>query len=101
MVRGQSPRLTPELLLNIELSSICSRNRYTDDPAPVIAELQQRAGRRTDILAEVAGLWAGYYRDEYTRVLADALLEVEGAETWVTVGTRRRNGIPHHTPVRG
>lgn len=39
-------RLSSETLLSITLGSICSRNRYTSDPAPVIAELLATAGER-------------------------------------------------------
>lgn len=46
--------------LGIALGAICSRNRYTTDPAPMIAELLKTAGPRTDILAMEAGRWAGY-----------------------------------------
>ena len=98
MGRGQGEHLSREALLNVELSSICSRNRYTTDPAPVIDELLRTAGKRTDILAEVAGTWAGYYADEHTRVLATALLEIPGAAEWVELGRRRRGTPPPRTP---
>lgn len=38
--------------LSIALDAIYSRNRYTTDPAPVIAELRATAGDRHDALAE-------------------------------------------------
>lgn len=99
MVRGDGPRLSRAKLLDIELSALCSRERYTTDPEPVIAELRQLAGKRTDILAEVAGLWAGYFGDEYTRPLADALLTIDGVEPWAELGRTRRGAPPHSAPL--
>ncbi|KJL20999.1 hypothetical protein RN50_01966 [Microbacterium foliorum] len=46
-------------MLSIELGSICSRNRYTSDPGPVIAELIAAAGDRVDILQQSVGSWIG------------------------------------------
>jgi hypothetical protein len=97
MGRGQGEHLSRAALLNIELSAICSRNRYTSDAAPVIDELRRTAGKRTDILAEVGGTWAGYYDGEHTHVLAEALAGIEGAAEWVAVGRRRRGSPPHRT----
>ena len=34
-----SRRLSPDVMLSITLDAICSRNRYTTDPGPVVAEL--------------------------------------------------------------
>ncbi|MFJ4173426.1 hypothetical protein [Microbacterium sp. NPDC089696] len=92
--------LSAEVMLSIELDAICSRNRYTSDPAPVIAELAAAASTRTDILAESVGTWVGFFGgDEYVGVLAAALREVPGVERWITVGEHRRS-IPHHrTPA--
>lgn len=98
MVRGESGGLSMAKLLDIELSSTCSRNRYVTDAAPVIDALRHAAGDRTDILAEVAGTWAGYYADDYTRVLAEALIEIPGAQEWVALGRKRRGAPPHRTP---
>lgn len=99
MVRGQGPRLSREVLLDIELSAICSRNQYTHDPCPVIDELRRVAGDRADILAHVAGTWAGYFDDEYTHALATALRQqIDGAEQWVALGRKRRRMPPHTNP---
>jgi hypothetical protein len=87
-----------DTLLDIELSAYCSRHRYTTNPEPVLTHLYARAGNRTDILAMVAGSWAGYYRDQHTRVLADALERVEGAGPWVELGRSRRSKAPHKNP---
>jgi hypothetical protein len=87
--------LSPDVMLDVRLSSICSKHRYTDDPAAAIDELLAAAGSRSDILAEVAGTWAGYHgEDRHCRVLASALRGIDGAERWVGVG-RYRRGIPN------
>ncbi|MFD4957159.1 hypothetical protein [Microbacterium sp. NPDC058389] len=86
-------------MLSIELDSICSRNRYTADPEPVIAELRAAAGRRTDVLAEAAGLFAGYHGGEHTHTLCAALRsEVDGIGPWVQVGQERRHRGVHRAP---
>lgn len=91
------PKVT---LLSIELDSICSRNRYTDDPAPVIAELRAAAGKRTDVLAHAAGIFAGYFYDETTATLCDALrAEIDGIGPWVQLGRERRGLPPHSAPI--
>lgn len=61
--------LHPDTALDVPLSAICSRYRYTTDAAPVIDELRRIAGDRVDILARVAGSWVGYYGDDHTRTL--------------------------------
>jgi hypothetical protein len=89
--------LDSEVALAVYLSAICSRNRYTTDPAPVIAELQTLAGDRFDVLAEEAGRWAGYYDGEHTRLLCAALREIPGAAAWVGLGVERRGAPAHGT----
>ncbi|MFD4957885.1 hypothetical protein [Microbacterium sp. NPDC058389] len=100
MVRGQGgPRLSKPTLLSIELDSICSRNRYTADPASVIAELRAAAGNRIDVLAQATGIFAGYHDDQYTRTLTEALqAEIDGIGRWVQVGQERRGRDGHATP---
>ena len=56
-------------MLGIRLSTICSRNQYETDTAPVIAELLKVAGHRSGVLAMEAGKWAGYYDAEHTASL--------------------------------
>jgi len=74
------PGLSPETALNVHPSAICTRNQYTHDPAPVIAELRRVAGERTDILAQVAGRVAGFYDGPHAYELCTALRsEIEGA----------------------
>lgn len=100
MVRGQGSGLNKARLLDVELSSICSRNRYTTDPAPVIAGLRATAGKRVDILAHAAGLFAGYFDDEHTRTLTAALrAEIDGIDPWVEAGRKRRGGPAHSAPL--
>lgn len=93
--------LSPDTMLDIHLSTICSQHRYDADPRAAIDELLAAAGHRMDILAKVAGTWAGFHGfDEHTRTLAEALRGIPGAEQWVRVGKYRR-GIPNNgaTPL--
>ena len=52
-------------MLSITLDAICSRNRYTTDSAPVIAELYATAGERLDILTESVGTWVGFFEEAH------------------------------------
>lgn len=90
-----SRRLSPETLLTVTLDAICSRNRYTKDPTPVVAELIATAGARVDLLTESVGTWVGYFEDADTRVLCAALRELPGLEPWIALGAHRRP-LPHH-----
>lgn len=90
---------SPDVLLSIHLDAICSRNRYTADPAPVIAELLATAGERRDILAESVGTWLGYFEDDDTRTLCAALRELPGLEPWIALGQHRRSMPAPSTPV--
>lgn len=85
-------------MLSIHLDAICSRNRYTLDPALVIAELYATAGERLDILAESVGLWVGYFEDDYVRTLCTALRELPDLGPWIAVGVARRAQADHRTP---
>lgn len=93
--------LPPETMLSITLDAICSRNRYTQDPAPVIAELYATAGDRVDILTESVGIWVGYFEDDYLRTLCAALRELPGLEPWIAEGASRRAQKNHSTPPLG
>lgn len=93
--------LPPETMLSITLDAICSRNRYTQDPAPVIAELQAAAGDRVDVLTESVGIWVGYFEDDYLHTLCTALRELPGLEPWIAEGARRRAQKAHTTPPLG
>ena len=91
--------LDPDAALDVRLSAICGRHRYTTDAAAVIDELRQIAGDRVDILARVAGSWVGYYGDDHTRNLCKALLEIPGAIDWVALGRTRRDAGSHGAPM--
>lgn len=93
--------LSPDVRLSVHLDAICSRNRYTADPGPVIAQLVATAGDRVDILQQSVGSWIGYYEDVHTSTLATALRELPGLDPWIIEGSRRRS-LPHHsTPPLG
>jgi hypothetical protein len=92
--------LDPETQLDVELSAICGRNRYTADTDRVVDELRRAAGARTDVLARVAGTWAGYFDSAETRPLVTALLAIEGTAPWVEVGRHRRELPTHGAPRR-
>lgn len=73
------------------MSAVVTRNLRTNNPAPVLDELRRLAGDDHELLAEVAGLAIGYYRDSYSDALCDLLeREVEGVEPWVRIGRDRR-----------
>jgi hypothetical protein len=91
-------RLSPDTLLSIHLGAIMSRARYTSDTAFVIAELTETAGDRLEVLQEAVGTWIGFYEDDYTRTLADALRDIPGVEPWIAVGVERRAIPDHRTP---
>lgn len=91
--------LDPDTALDVRLSAICGRHRYTADAATVIDELRQIAGDRVDILARVAGSWVGYYGDDHTRTLCKALLDIPGATDWVGHGQARRDLGSHGAPA--
>lgn len=91
-------RLSPDTLLSIHLGAICSRNRYTRSPELVVAELLETAGDNEAVLQEAVGSWVGYYEDEYTRILCDALRGLPGLEPWIELGAYRRGLAAHSTP---
>lgn len=91
--------LSPDVRLSVLLDAICSRNRYTTDPAPVVAELLATAGDRRDILTESVGTWVGYFEDDHTRTLCTALRELPGLEPWIALGEYRRSLPDPSTPA--
>lgn len=91
-------RLSRNTLLSVHLDAICSRNRYTTDPGPVIEELLATAGHREDLLAQSVGTWVGYFEDHYTRILCTALRELPDLEPWIALGAHRRGLSDHRTP---
>jgi hypothetical protein len=90
--------LSPDVALSVTLDAICSRNRYTTDPAPVIAELLATAGDRDDILAESVGTWVGYFEDADIITLTTALRTLPGLDPWIALGQHRRSMPDHSTP---
>jgi len=90
--------LHPDVALSIHIGAVMSRNRYTRDPERVISELYAVAGDRLDILAREAGSWIGFYEDENTRDLTDALhalpLDLDDA---IAHGRSRRLSGTHTT----
>lgn len=91
--------LSPTVKLSIALDAIYSRNRYTRDPAPVLAELRSIAGDRSEVLAEAVGAWVGYFEDRDTAVLCAALRTLPDLEPWLALGAFRRRQPAHSTPV--
>jgi len=91
-------RLSPDTLLSIHLGAIMSRNRYTRTPELVVAELLDTAGDNRAVLQEAVGSWIGFYEDEYTLMLCDALRGLPGLEPWIELGAYRRGLAPHSTP---
>lgn len=94
----QSRGLSPATKLSVELDAICSRNRYTTDPAPVLDELRATAGERTDVLAEAVGTWVGYFEGEYTATLCAALRTLPDLEPWIALGQHRQSLPAPSTP---
>ena len=91
--------LSPDVALSVHLDAICSRNRYTADPAPVIDELRATAGDRTDILAESVGTWVGFFESRDTATLCAALRALPDLEPWIALG-QHRAALPHHRTPR-
>ena len=91
--------LDGDTILDIRLSAICTRRQYDTDPTTAIAELRLAAGDRVDILARVAGLWAGYHEgDPHVAPLVAALAEIDGASDWIPAGRERTGRRGHSTP---
>lgn len=92
-------RLHAAVKLSVTLDAICSRNRYTTDTEPVLAELRATAGDRLDVLAEAVGTWVGYFEDDYTATLCTALRTLPDLDPWLALGAFRRSQPPHSTPA--
>lgn len=96
--------LTPDVALGVALSAICSRNRYTKDPGPVITELRAEAGDKLEILAAEVGRWIGFYDSPETHVLAEGLragFSGLDLQPHIELGTARRDAPGHSTPRLG
>lgn len=91
--------LSRDTKLSVLLDAICSRNRYTTDPGPVLVELYAAASDRTDVLIESAGTWVGCFEDDNIGILCAALRqELPGLEPWIELGQWRRHHLGHRTP---
>jgi hypothetical protein len=91
--------LSTGVKLSVALDAICSRNRYTTDPTPVLDELRAMAGERTDVLAEAVGTWVGYFEDDYTATLCAALRTLPDLEPWIALGQHRQSLPDPSTPA--
>jgi len=90
--------LHPDTLLSVRIGGILGRDKYTQDPDPIILELRQVAGVRTDILNREVGSWIGYYDTPETKPLIIALLAAfPGCLTWINHGTQQRAKPMHGT----
>lgn len=92
--------LSAGVKLSVALDAICSRNRYTTDPAPVLDELRATAGECTDVLAEAVGTWVGYFEDDHTATLCTALRTLPDLDPWIALGKHRRSLPDPSTPER-
>lgn len=91
--------LHPDVALSVRLDAICSRSRYTADPGRVIDEIARLTVDREGVRDETVGAWVGFFRDEYTATLCDALLDAfAGALAHEHVGERRRGSATHSAP---
>ncbi|MCM3614522.1 hypothetical protein M3672_08725 [Microbacterium enclense] len=94
-----SRRLSPRTSLDVALSAAVTRNLLTNDPGSVLDELRQIAGDDHELLAQVAGLCAGWYESPETITLCAALAaEIDGTGPWVQVGRERRSRGTHGAP---
>lgn len=98
--------MTADVRLSVRLQAAAQRAVYagTDVPA-LVEELYALAGDRRTVLAEAAGVTAGYWSlrasdGTHQRAIADALLGLAGVDAgelarWVEVG-RARAGVPRY-----
>lgn len=93
--------LHPLVHLGVQISSLCSRDKYATDPAvhaAAVEEIRRLAGIHTDIRDYEVGVWVGYYGDEYTNARAAALLDAfPGCVPHVSLGAERRGAGGHKT----
>lgn len=90
----------PDTLLSIKVGCVMTRNQFTKDPAPVMVELRSTAGDRLDVLAAEVGRFIGFYDDQYTHTLVDALhaeFTDLDLQPHIELGQRRRNAGTHGT----
>ncbi|MFY0406899.1 hypothetical protein [Solicola sp. PLA-1-18] len=97
-------RLDPDTALRVTLHAYASRAVYdTRPPAKVISELEETAGKRTDILAAVMGLLIGSWRASSRlprhHELADAFeaLNLPGMAEGIALGWERGRRGGHNS----
>lgn len=94
--------LHPLRFLGVQISSLCSRDKYSTDPAvhaAAVDEIRKIAGVHTDLRDHEVGVWLGYYGDEYTKTRAAALVDAfPGCVPHIALGAQRRGAGGHRTP---
>jgi len=92
--------LSADTMLSIRVGCVMTRNQFTQNPAAVMTELRETAGDRLDILAAEVGRFIGFYDDQWTHTLVEAL-RVEFSDLdlqpHIELGQRRRNAGTHGT----
>jgi hypothetical protein len=93
--------LHPLVHLGVQISCLCSRDKYDTSPAvhaAAVDEIRRVAGIHTDIRDYEVGVWVGYYGDEYTNARAAALVEAfPGCVPHIALGLERRGAGGHGT----
>ncbi|MDY0830654.1 hypothetical protein SK224_16075 [Microbacterium sp. BG28] len=93
--------LHPLVHLGVTISSLCSRDKYSTDPAvhtAAVDEIRRTAGVHTDIRDHEVGVWVGYYGDDYTKTRAAALVDAfPGCVHHIALGVQRRGAGGHGT----
>lgn len=86
-------------LLSLKLSATITRHQFDADATAVIAEIRELAGDRTDILAEVAGRWAGFHGQTLgvQPAFAEAIRAI-GSEEAFELGRKRSAERMHSAP---
>ncbi|MFJ4166271.1 hypothetical protein ACIPY5_12005 [Microbacterium sp. NPDC089698] len=89
--------LAPDTALSIKIGCVMTRNQFTQDPVPVIAELYATAGDRIDLLTQEVGLFIGFSSsNQYRATLVAALRELPlDMDQAIALGKFRR-GLPAH-----
>jgi hypothetical protein len=83
--------------LERRLASILTPHLLSQDPTPVILQLQEAAGTDARTLARFCGVTAGFFMNAQTSTMCTALLtEIEGAEEWADLGRERRKRATAH-----
>lgn len=92
--------LSADTMLSIQVGCVMTRNQFTQKPAAVMTELRETAGDRLDILAAEVGRFIGFYDDQWTHTLVEALraeFTDLDLQPHIELGERRRNAGTHGT----